>query len=97
MIDRSEVLHIALLSRLQLSSAEVDELSAELSGILAHFDRISELDLEGVEPSAHAIAQTGLLRDDVPADSLSRDQALDQAPATDGVGFEVPAPGGGGE
>lgn len=92
MIDRSDVLHIARLARLDIDESEVDVLGAELSGILAHVERISELDLDGVEPTAHAIAQSGGLRDDIPGDSLARAVALESAPETDGVGFVVPSP-----
>ncbi|MCX6394523.1 MAG: Asp-tRNA(Asn)/Glu-tRNA(Gln) amidotransferase subunit GatC [Solirubrobacterales bacterium] len=95
MIDRSEVLHIAKLARLSISDEEVDVLAAELSGILDHVEMISKLNLAGVEPSAHSVAQTGWLRPDVPHQSLAREKALDQAPATDGEGFEVPPPGSG--
>jgi aspartyl-tRNA(Asn)/glutamyl-tRNA(Gln) amidotransferase subunit C len=93
MLDRSEVLHIARLSRLNLEEAEVDRMASELSSILGHIERIGELDLQGVEPSAHAIAQKGALRADVPTASLSRADALAAAPDSDGTGFKVPAPG----
>lgn len=96
MIDRSEVLHIARLARLTLSEEEIDSLQRDLSGILDHVEKIGTVDLSGVEPTAHSIAQTGALRPDEPAESLPRETALAQAPTTDGVGFEVPSPGAGG-
>ncbi len=92
MIERSDVLHIARLARLDLDEAEIDVLGAELSGILAHVERISELDLAGVEPTSHSVAQIGSLRPDVAGDSLPREVALEGAPDSDGVGFRVPAP-----
>ncbi|MCX6388981.1 MAG: Asp-tRNA(Asn)/Glu-tRNA(Gln) amidotransferase subunit GatC [Solirubrobacterales bacterium] len=95
MIDRSEVLHIARLARLSLEETEIEAITAELSSILDHVDQISSLDLEGVEPTAHSVAQSGALRPDVPVESLGKDAVLSQAPATDGSGFEVPSPGGG--
>jgi len=96
MIDRSEVLHIAKLARLAVAEEEVDGLANDLSGILDHVATIGALDLSDVEPTAHSVAQSGALRPDIAHDSLSREKALDQAPATDGVGFEVPSPGAGG-
>jgi aspartyl-tRNA(Asn)/glutamyl-tRNA(Gln) amidotransferase subunit C len=95
MLERSEVIHIARLARLELSDEEIGRMGVELSGILDHVERIGELDLSGVEPTAHAVAQSGALREDLPGDSLPREAALAQAPQTDGIGFEVPSPGGG--
>ncbi|MEI6447073.1 MAG: Asp-tRNA(Asn)/Glu-tRNA(Gln) amidotransferase subunit GatC [Actinomycetes bacterium] len=92
MIDRSDVLHIARLARLELDESEVDRIGSEISGILAHVERISELDLEGVEPTAHSVAQAGELREDDPGESLPRERALESAPDTDGIGFRVPPP-----
>ena len=51
MIDREQVLHVARLARLELSDEEVERMAAELSGILAHVDRMTEVDLEGVPPT----------------------------------------------
>lgn len=96
MIDRSEVLHIAKLARLAVAEHELDGLAKDLSGILDHVATLGELDLADVEPTAHSVAQSGSLRPDVPHESLPREKALDQAPETDGIGFEVPSPGAGG-
>ena len=57
MIDREQVLHVARLARLELSDDEVEQMATELSGILAHVDRMSELDLEGV--AAHDARRRG--------------------------------------
>lgn len=91
MINRSDVLHIARLARLDLDESDVEPLRVELSGILSHVERISELDLTDVPPTAHAIAQSGGLRADEPGESLPRDTALDSAPESDGTGFSVPS------
>lgn len=92
MLDRSEVMHIARLARLDLDDAEVDRMGVELSTILDHVESLSELDLSGVEPTAHPVAQSGGLREDEPRDSLSRETILAAAPETDGIGFIVPSP-----
>ena len=55
MIDRDQVLHVARLARLKLTDEETERMAGELSGILEHVDRISELDLDGVEPTSHVI------------------------------------------
>ena len=93
MIDREQVLHVARLARLGLDEEEVDRMAGELSGILEHVDRISALDLEGVEPTSHVVALENVLRADEPTPSLPRERALDQAPDPVDGAFRVPSPG----
>ena len=64
----------------------------ELSAVLDHIARISELDLEDVAPTSHVIDVTGALRPDEPRPCLPREVALSQAPAVAGDGFLVPSP-----
>jgi len=92
-IDREQVLHVARLARLELSDAEVETMAEELSGILEHVDRISGLDLSGVEPTSHVVALENVLRADEPRPSLTRDRALENAPDTADGAFRVPSPG----
>ena len=94
MIDREEVLHVARLARLTLSDEEVERMARELSAVLDHIERISELDLDDVPPTSHVIDVAGALRADEPRPSLPRDVALSQAPAVQDGGFLVPSPGG---
>jgi aspartyl-tRNA(Asn)/glutamyl-tRNA(Gln) amidotransferase subunit C len=93
MIDRAQVLHVAALARLRLTDKEVDRMVRELSGILDHIERISELDLEDVPPTSHVVEVENVLRADEPRPSLPRELALAQAPAVANDGFEVPSPG----
>jgi aspartyl-tRNA(Asn)/glutamyl-tRNA(Gln) amidotransferase subunit C len=92
MIDREQVLHVARLARLRLSDEEVEKMAAELSNILEHIERISELDLDGVPPTSHVIDVANALRADEPRPCLPRDVALAEAPATQDGGFLVPSP-----
>ena len=95
-IDREEVLHVARLARLQLGEEEIEPLARELSAILDHVARIGELDLDGVAPTSHVVADAMPpppgLRLDEPRESLPREVALAQAPAVSGEGFSVPSP-----
>ena len=68
-------------------------MTGELSSILDHIEKISELELDDVEPTSHVIALENVLRADEPRPSLPRERALAEAPDTDGVGFRVPSPG----
>ena len=92
MIDREQVLHVARLSRLELSDDEVGRMATELSSVLGHIETISELDLDGVPPTSHVVEVANALRPDVPVECLPRDVALSQAPAVQDGGFLVPSP-----
>jgi aspartyl-tRNA(Asn)/glutamyl-tRNA(Gln) amidotransferase subunit C len=92
MIEKEQVLHVARLARLQLSEAEVERMSSELSGILGHVDRIAELDLEGVEPTSHVVALENVLRPDEPRPSWPRERILEPAPDPAEGAFRVPSP-----
>ena len=68
-------------------------MTGELSKVLDHIEKISELDLDGVEPTSHVVELENVLREDAPRPSLPREKALEQAPDSDGSGFRVPSPG----
>lgn len=92
MIDREQVLHVARLARLELSEEQVERMAEELSGILEHVERISQLELDGVEPTSHVIALENVMRADEPDPSLPRERALEQAPDPADGAFRVPSP-----
>jgi aspartyl-tRNA(Asn)/glutamyl-tRNA(Gln) amidotransferase subunit C len=93
MIDREQVLHVARLARLRLSDEETERMSRELSTILDHIEKISELDLEGVEPTSHVVEVENVLREDAVRPSWPKDRVLEGAPDTAQDGFRVPTPG----
>jgi aspartyl-tRNA(Asn)/glutamyl-tRNA(Gln) amidotransferase subunit C len=91
-IDREQVLHVAKLARLELSEPEVERMASELSTILDHIEKISELDLEGVPPTTHVVEVENALRPDEPRPSLPREVVLAAAPEVADGGFAVPSP-----
>jgi aspartyl-tRNA(Asn)/glutamyl-tRNA(Gln) amidotransferase subunit C len=91
-IDRDQVLHVARLSRLALTDDEVETMARELSGILEHVDRISGLDLDGVEPTSHVVELENVLRPDEPRPSWPRERMLEAAPDPADGAFRVPSP-----
>ena len=97
MLDRAQVLHVARLARLELTDEEVQRMAGELSKVLDHVEKIRELDLAGVEPTAHVIDVAGVVRADEPEPSLPVEVALASAPepvrTPVGLGFGVPSPG----
>ena len=92
MIDRDELLHVAMLARLQVPEDELEATAAQLSTILDHVARIDELDLDGVEPTSHVVEIDDALRADEPTAPLPRETVLDAAPAVQDEGFLVPSP-----
>lgn len=89
-LSREDVAKVALLGRLKLSDEELDRMTVQLRRVLEYVDILNEVETDNVEPMAHAIELVDVFRDDVPAPSLTRDEALANAPKTDGRGFLVP-------
>ena len=92
-IDRDQVLHVARLARLRLSEDEIEQMSRELSTVLDHIEKISELDLEGVKPTSHVVELENVLRPDEERESTARERILEGAPDVAAGGFRVPTPG----
>ncbi|MEM9513956.1 MAG: Asp-tRNA(Asn)/Glu-tRNA(Gln) amidotransferase subunit GatC [Actinomycetota bacterium] len=85
-----DVVKVARLARLSLRDDEVVIATAELSDMLDHFADIDALDLDDVEPMTHPVPIGNVMRADVAADTLDRDEVLAAAPdAADGR-FRVP-------
>ena len=78
-LSREEVLRIAQLARLELTADEVDLFTRQLAGILEYVEQIRELDTTGVPPTSHVINQP-IDRSDEPRPTLSREEALENAP-----------------
>jgi aspartyl-tRNA(Asn)/glutamyl-tRNA(Gln) amidotransferase subunit C len=89
-IDRATVDHVARLARLDLSSDERERMQAELTHILEHAEKIQALDLDGVDPTSHAIPITNAMRSDDVKPSLPQSDALANAPAVEDGRFKVP-------
>jgi len=89
-LSREEVLHVARLARLHLTEEELERLRAQLDAILAYVDKLRELDVEGVEPTSHAVPLVDVMRDDSLAPCLPQEAALANAPDRDGEFFRVP-------
>jgi aspartyl-tRNA(Asn)/glutamyl-tRNA(Gln) amidotransferase subunit C len=93
MISRDQVLHVARLARLRVSDDEIERMSRELSTVLDHIEKISELDLDGVPPTTHVIEVVNVMRPDEPRESWPPERVLESAPDATPAGFRVPTPG----
>ncbi len=89
-VDLNEVEHVAMLARIELSDKEREICSEQLSSILAFFDRLKEVDTEGVPPTSHVLDLTNALRPDECAPSLDMEEALGNAPDRSGRFYKVP-------
>ena len=89
-IARDDVAHLARLSRLALSDAELDHLAPQLDQIIAAVARVQEVAAEGIPPTSHALPLVNVFRDDVLWKCLSAEKALEQAPAVEQQRFRVP-------
>lgn len=90
-LSREDVEKVALLGRLRLTPEELDKMTAQLAAIVGYVDQLAELDTEDVEPMAHAVELTNVFRPDDERPSLSRAEALANAPHQDGQFYLVPA------
>jgi aspartyl-tRNA(Asn)/glutamyl-tRNA(Gln) amidotransferase subunit C len=89
-IDRMQVRKVAKLARLQLTDAEVDEFTGQLGAILEYVQQINKLDTQGIEPLAHCLPVSNVLREDGVTPSLGTEKTLENAPQRNEMFFIVP-------
>lgn len=98
-ITDQDVVYVADLANLELTSQERERMVRDLNSILGYIDRLNELDTTNVEPMTQAMAKyaasgeraaAGALRDDELRPCLAHEDALKNAPDTDGSFFKVP-------
>jgi aspartyl-tRNA(Asn)/glutamyl-tRNA(Gln) amidotransferase subunit C len=90
-IDRERMRQVAFLARIELSDEELDRYAGELSRVLEYVEQIDRLGLEDTPPLTEINADHPDAREDkVGGEPLTREQALAQAPVTDGTFFLVP-------
>ena len=90
-ISRDEVVHVARLARLELGEDELERFAEQLNAILEAVGKVGELDLEGVEPTAHPLDLVNVWAEDEPRSCLTVDEALANAPDREAGSFRVPA------
>ncbi len=73
---------VATLARLDISDANKAKLQQDMVGILEYVEQLQELDVEGIEPTAHAAQLRNVMRDDVSQPSFEREVMLSNAPLT---------------
>jgi len=90
MIERKDVEHVARLTRLALTEAELELMREQLNSILAHLDTLRAVDTEGVEPTSHAVDIVNVMREDEVEPCFPQEAMLANAPDRSGELFRVP-------
>lgn len=101
MVSDKDVSYVAELANLELTPEERTRMLKDLNSILGYIDRLNELDTSDVEPMAQVASRHGqrkdqadgfvyAMREDVPRPCLPHEEALKNAPQTDGTFFKVP-------
>ena len=81
---------LAHLARLKFDASEKEEIKTDLQKMIAFIDKLNELDLSDVEPLLHMSDEVNVLREDEVKGSISREEALKNAPMHDDNFFKVP-------
>ncbi len=80
MIEKKDLEHIGWLARLELSEEDKEKYTPKLNSVLDYFGELDKADTEDVEPSYHVLQMSNVFREDIPAKSLSQEEALSNAP-----------------
>lgn len=89
-VPPDEVRRLAALARLRVTPGEEARLSDEMTRLVDYIDQLGEVDVEGVEPLLHVLDLENVFRPDVPQQRITREQALANAPRSDGDYVRVP-------
>ncbi len=89
-ISSEEVKHIAKLAKLSLTEEEVEKYAKDLGGIAEFVEKLNEVDITGVNPTAHAVDKYNVFRQDELKDSYNRELILKNAPSKEAGCISVP-------
>lgn len=90
-LTTDEVLHIAKLSKLELTDEEKEKFRGQLSSVLDYVEKLNEIDTEEVEPTANVTGLSNVFRDDeVEESGITHDDIAKNAPEFRDGYFEVP-------
>lgn len=89
-ISKEDVKHVAKLAELDFSDSEVEKITPQLDKILGHVANISKVDTAAISPTSHTLEIKNVFREDTVTESLSKKDALLNAPEEMDGGFKVP-------
>ena len=90
MLEREEVLKLAKLSRLSIAEEDIPAIKGHLDKMLDHLEALKALDLSNVEPMTAVENGATILREDVPVQGFTLEQAFANAPAVENDHFAIP-------
>jgi aspartyl-tRNA(Asn)/glutamyl-tRNA(Gln) amidotransferase subunit C len=85
-----DIKYVAHLARLALTPEEAQKIGAQLGNVLGYIEKLKEVDVSNIEPTAHAFPLVNVTRPDEIRPSLTNEEALRNAPATANGLFMVP-------
>lgn len=89
-IDKDSLKKIAHLARLEIKPEEEASLLISMDSVLSWMEQLNEVDTEGIEPLTHIMDETNIWRQDISDNTLSREEALSNAPAKNDSYIMVP-------
>lgn len=90
MISKEQVEHVAKLARLALTEDEKQKFVKQFGDILEYFNQLNEVDTENIEPMAHSVPASNVMREDVVRVDCTKEEILSNAPEEDNGFFKVP-------
>jgi aspartyl-tRNA(Asn)/glutamyl-tRNA(Gln) amidotransferase subunit C len=85
-----DIKYVAHLARIHLTPEEETRFGAQLGQVLTYIEKLNQLDVTAVEPTAHAVPMVNVMRPDEVRPSLPHDEAMHNAPAKANGLFMVP-------
>ncbi len=89
-IDLNTVERVAALAKLDFSDDEKIRIQQDLNKIVAYFDKLNEIDTEGIEPLVFMTEEINVFRKDIPFQEISKEDALKNAPQKNSDYYKVP-------
>lgn len=90
-ITIDQVKHVAHLARLAITEEEAESFRKNLESIITYAEQLNEVDTENVEPTSHVLNIKNVLREDIAAEGLPREEVLKNAPDHQDGQFKVPS------
>ena len=90
-ITTDQVRNIADLVRIAISEEDAVSYAEHLTNVISYADKLSELNTDDVEPTTHGIVGKNVMREDIPNQSLTQEEALKNAPDKQNGHFKVPS------
>ena len=78
--NEMDIDYVSNLARIELTATEREKFQGQLGDVLKYFEKLQEVDVEGVEPTAHAFPRYNVWDEDEPREGLPLESALRNAP-----------------